>query len=383
MKIFKKLAMLCLAGVMALGAVTLSGCGCSSIDRSDVATFFPFRPNTLFVYEYFIDGEPRPNFNQVMFFDHIDDNVAQRTIIAGTEETGINAYVETIAIIDNTVVNGFIGTGINRNNYLQESIINPVVMLDGPLRVGATWRAQLGGGGMVTNVVSLSTRVRVPYGTFRALEIRTNERLGANTSEIDFYAPGVGLVKRVTLIGRADGTIERHELMLVDVIENAGLEEAMAVFFPNNGELEMTYTVVAHYTNTNAAETYLVAANQVWREFGFEIDPAWLIRVDEILDGDIDVIFPQFDFTEQFVEAMNQLPDEETEQLVLWSIAATLSGVFNSSPRRNVTLQYNPNEAFITVNGSDYISNRIQMPLGERFIIFEIPEDEILVESDY
>jgi len=376
MKIFKRLAALCLAGVMALGAVTLSGCGCSSVDRSDVATFFPFRPNTIFVFEHTM-GE---HMNQVMFFDHIDGNAAQRTFVAGTENTGINSYVEILTMANNAVISTTVGANVNRNNYLEELTTSPIVLLDGPLSVGATWRAQYGviGGGMVTSVVSLNTRVRVPYGTFRALELRTVGRFGSNTSETDFYAPGIGLVKRVTLIGQPDGSVVRHEMVLVDIIENVGMNEIMAIFFPNNGEIEVTYAAVTHYTNSNAVETYLAAANQVWREFGFEIDPAWLNRVDEIADGGM--IFPQFDFNEQFLEAMNQVANAETEELILWSLAATLSGVFSASARRTDAIPFNPNEVYITINNRGYESNRVQIPLSERIIIFEAEEVE---EEEY
>jgi len=363
MKFFKKAITLCLASVIALGVLVTAGC--SGIDRTQISTFFSFRPNTIFVYEHSIGG----GTPMYMFFEHIEGDTAQQVTIWGGSEV-----VENLLFIDDALLRTNVGMDINRGNYLEAYTTHLSMLLNGPLEVGKTWwnYSFEGGHNFTLRIESLNSRVRVPYGRFRALEVRGVNWQGVGSSITSFYAPGVGLVKQVTEQTNAAGNLVRSELVLVDIIENAGLEETIAIFFPNNGEVEAVHTVVTHYTNNNALETYFEAANEVWADaFGFTVDPSWFNRAYEMAIWGLGTQrFLWLDFNEQFLQAMNNVADAETEELILLSVAATLSGMHRASPARSAA-PYSNGEVFLTINGDWYASNRIELAPGERIVIFE------------
>ena len=71
----------------------------------------------------------------------------------------------------------------------ERSISEPLIKA--PLAVGTAWTLP---NGSTRSITAVDAAVTVPYGTFKALEVTTKS---ADSTVKDYYAPGVGLVKRV------------------------------------------------------------------------------------------------------------------------------------------------------------------------------------------
>jgi len=334
-------------------------------DRSLPETFLNVRPNTIFVFE-----DTSPSRNQKVFFEHIDEEagIAQRVIrtVTGAE------YIDLVLFDDAmNIQNVFLSSFISRGNHLgtEQRISDTFNSMRGPLFVGQSWRVHEDVGGhtpdTVYSVQGMRARVTVPFGTFHALRVTEAGLSGHNTSSTRYYAPGVGLVKLVNEHVNSNGEIERFELVLVDIIENTGWREPLVVHFPNErGRIERVSTYTTIYTNDNYIENVLATANEYWeRHFGFRVEAKWLNNISLVTGFDAagsNENNPWFNFSEEFLYAMNNVADAETENLILLSIAATLANAFQQSPeRRNV--RYNSNLVYIAVNNVLYSSDRITL----------------------
>jgi hypothetical protein len=351
-----------------LGLLFTANCS-DSEDRSLVSTFMAFRPNVIYVYENPAD----PEGTQMMFFDHIAGQIAQRTLFAAA-----TSVTEVLVVNDEMYLARFIDTNVNQGNFLSEPLTDVDVIIQGPLSVGKTWRSNVDGRtGDFSRVESLNERVRVPYGTFRCLVVRTTYD---RTAVVSYYAPGIGLVRIVRETLREDGETARQEMVLSQIIENVGIETMLEVYFPINGEIESTAVNVTRYTNEDAMAVYINAANEIWANVaGFTLDPVWLNEIHVLDFREERQSFPRFDFNGGLIEAMNRLPNLEAEELMLFSIAATLSPIFVHNPCRHpehTHQRFNPSEAIITVNGRAYISDRWERAIEDRIVVFAYDDDD-------
>jgi hypothetical protein len=336
-------------------------------DRSRVDTFVVFPADTIYFYES-SHGE---GSNQYHFFDYIQGQLAQRTI----RTTGISV-TEVLVLTENQYMARMIDQLANPGNYLDEELRDISVIIQGPLRVGATWRSEAGG--RFNEVVSLGARVTVPHGTFRCLHIRSTD---AQVVVNSYYAPGIGMVKQIRQNVTPDGTVSQVvELVLSQIIRDTGFDLYQPVYFPLDGELASVEVPITHRTNQDMFNTHYDAINAVWLEMvGFEVDLDWIRDIDVLSDMAIQRTFPFIDFDGRLVEAMDGLPDEETERLMLMGIASTFSTLLMSNPCRDPFKRhfgYYEDEVYIFINGGAYTSERIQLDFADRITTSNFVEEE-------
>lgn len=104
--------------------------------------------------------------------------------------------------------------GVYRPRPGEEGFTRPVAVLKYPLEVGRTWDSQIplaGGSIPAKATVRRVVDVKVPAGTFRAVEVEfvATEELKASLTA--WYAPGVGVVKQQTVGPDGHRTIELVE----------------------------------------------------------------------------------------------------------------------------------------------------------------------------
>ena len=335
-------------------------------DRTLAETFFAVRPNTIFVFE-----DTDPSRSTRMFFEHIDDEngVAQRIV----RTQGCAQYIEKVVYSQNMMQNVFISSHLSRGNHLalDTRLQDTINVLSGPLAEGRSWRvhAYTGPHAPTANftVQSMNTRVTVPFGTFRALQIRAIN-LTPGSILTRYYAPGIGLIKIVDEVLNAAGELRRFEKVLVDIIENTGWQEPLTIFFPNeSGQIEYVETYTTIYTGDDYITNVFAAATAYWeRAFGFSVDFAWFENVSTLTLGTLDpvtgvdtrVVRPLFRFNEDFLAAMNAVYDAETEEQILFSVAATLASAFPFATHRT-GLNFNAGMAFIAIGDSLFVSDRL------------------------
>lgn len=99
------------------------------------------------------------------------------------------------------------GVFLVSSNGQEKAELRPVIKL--PAKEGDTWTTEQPkpGGGVITitYIVGKVEEVTVPAGTFKAITVALETNLGGRVTKANsWYAPGVGLVKRVT-----EGEVER------------------------------------------------------------------------------------------------------------------------------------------------------------------------------
>jgi len=330
-------------------------------DRSLVESFINIRPNTIFVFE-----DTNPAQNAQVFFEHIDKDAGVAQRITRTPEDGDT--VELIIFGTNSKQNLFMGN-VSRGNHMETEQQNLLNELRGPLAVRRSWRVHNDIGPHIPDasfvVTNLRARVTVPFGTFHAVQVRVVGLVPGHPHDrlTRYYAPGVGLIKQVDEVYDRYGVLHRFELVLVDIIENTGLQERFDVYFPNeHGRMTRIATYTTIYTNDVFIDRVFAAANEYWEQhFGFRVEHEWLNDIGLIRNIGTDENSPRVNFNEQFLEAMNAVADTETEEQILLSIAATLASVFERAPVFMPGVTYNPGYVYVFVNGALYSSDRISL----------------------
>ncbi len=187
----------------------------SHLTDVDVTDFFPFYPDTIFTYE----GTGSEYADQIIYFDYIDDQQAQRRIQSAGTTIGQVIHAKDGKIVVRFTKEGF----YSFYPLLDEESNRSEVLLMEPLENGTEWELEDGRKRSITDVqASIST----PYGDFDAIEVTTESDESVHRS---YYAQGIGFVK--SKFESSNGS-EPIITELASMEENASWEANLRVYYP-------------------------------------------------------------------------------------------------------------------------------------------------------
>ncbi len=228
------------------------------------------------------------------------------------------------------------------------------ILIMEPIAVGTTWQLE---DGTQRSITATDADVTVPCGTYKALEVTTDYE---DSIVMDYYAKGVGLVKREFTTKETPPYIVTSELE--KYVEGSPHNENAQVYYPdfNNDRLAYIRQGFEFYTG----DSILPKLEEVFRN-----PPADSALSRVMTDGasirsitrDADTGVVTIDFNKQFVTEMNA--GTTLEGMILGSIANTLGSYFLT------------NKVQITLEGGPYESGHMLFRPGE-YLPFN-PEDAV------
>lgn len=297
-----------------------------------VETLFPIKENVK--YDYAGEGNEYAFYN--VHIDYTSDNRVQQRINNGGTE-----MVKVIEVKDGKVKEVFSkGEVYYRENHLQKSE-QEVILLQEPIEEGTTWTLEDSSKRTITGV---NVDVSVPAGTYKAVEVTTE---GPFSTTVDYYAPGIGLVKSVWVSNEGGDEVSSS---LRAIEENAVLIQNVDFFYPNIEDNQYYYKTKQVKFKTNDI-TRIILANAykepVGEVLGRVFSPGTQIN-SLYLNQDNRVYI---DLNKAFVTEMNA--GSLYESMILQSLANTFGRY------------YGVEEVLLTIDDQLYESGHIAFEKGE------------------
>lgn len=300
-----------------------------------LANCLAYQENTKYVYE----GQGNEYASFTTYVDYFKgDKVQLRTNNGGTETVrvlGLNAG-QMIQLLAQ-------GETYYREDLTQSSKLNSngEVLLKEPLTKGTSWTLADNRKRTITNVdMDLST----PAGAYKVIEVTTE---GKDNTIMDYYAPGVGLVK--TVYKGSDGYEVTSTLSKLE--KNTPLVQQVKIYYPNidDGKIHTTNIPLSFKTNDITKQIFEDEFKKQAANHGKLIGEN--VKIKSLYlnqDGRVYV-----DFTKNFVTEMNA--GAGYEGMILQSIVNTLGNYYGAS------------EIYLTMEREPYASGHIEMKKGEFF----------------
>ncbi len=299
-----------------------------------IADFYPMEADTEYVY----DGEGNEYAAYTRTVDYIDETknrIQTRTQNGGTETVRVMELKDgTLSVVYSA------GECYYRENFLDRTQEKPEVLLMEPLNAGTEWTLP---DGRKRSITSTNTALVTSYGSFRTLEVTTEEE---NAVTKDYYAAGVGLVQSLYQSKETNNGMKVSST-LSRVNKNAKLTQTLRIFNPDSEErINERNAELTFQTGEDAKEKL----EEVFLQKPSENELPLLSEGTKInnLSVDSEGIL-NADLSQEFLTGMNL--GSGYEQLVLQSLADTLGGYFGVSRVR------------ITIDGKPYESGHISMDI--------------------
>lgn len=326
----------------------ITGCATTPLPDTDqhqytVEDYFPFLENTKLSYA----GEGNEYAEREVYFDFIEGNRAQirmsnpGTTLAQVYEVN-NGEVRLLSSTEEMYV--FYNT---LESLVEEDPDVGEVLLKEPFVKGTKWTLPDGGSRQITGVkVSVDT----PHATYEAIEVTTIR--DGETSTIDYYAVGIGLVKSIF-------TSDKFEVVtaLKAVEENTTISQVIRFYYPdfNNEVITFVEEKVLFETNDDIKELF---QNRLKQAPGEDVQSVIgkNVKIIEIIYNREDWSVTG-DFNRSLVTEMNA--GVFLEGQILSSIATTLGGYFNV-PKVYIRIDGKPYESgHVLLEEDDYLTPRI------------------------
>lgn len=312
--------------------------GVDNSQKLKVASFFPIRENTRYIYEG--AGNEFASYN--VYTSYTKGNRVQTTT-----DNGGTVVADIIEVSDREVKKLFSRSEMYyRENLLRDSLLNTSdkkkseVILKAPIKKGNSWKLN---DGRIRTITSTSVDITTPVKNYNAIEVTTTGN--DNTKSIDYYAKNVGLVKSVF-------SSEGMEVSstLKEIQNNTLLTQDIKFFYPNieDGKLYYKNRDVDFKTNDITRKTL----EREYKQALQGVDSSVLTPNTKInylylnTDGMLYI-----DLSKDFLEEINA--GAGYESMILDSIAATFGNYYNT---RKVVL---------TIDGGNYESGHILLEKGD------------------
>lgn len=298
----------------------------------ELADFFPNTNNQY--YEYVGEGIEYAGFTE--YTEYAEGNRKQfRRNNTGT------VVAEVVELQENQIIVLYHeGETYHRGNVLDASDEEVEVLIQAPLEEGHSWEIPFD---RTRTITGLNVPVSTLHGEYETLEI-TIEWDNEEATQIDYYAPGIGLVK--SIYKDADGL---EVLTDLKSITEQPLEHTIRFYYPDFEREEVVYTdkEIAMNTNDKTRE----AIESAYKEVPGELVPVLSENVEINYlylneDGNVYV-----DFSRELIDEMNA--GSGLESMILTSLVNTIGGY------------YNVESVYLTVDGAPYQSGHIWIEEGE------------------
>lgn len=307
----------------------------ASAEEVGVNDYFPIKENVHLTYRG--TGNEFAGFES--YVDYIHNGTIQiRTSNGGTES--VNVYV-----VENDTVKKVFSKGeiYYRYDYIGERTINEI-LLKGPLTVGTSWTLD---NGATRRITATNAAVTVPFGSFSAIEVTTTDN---NSTTKDYYAAGIGLVKREFTSNEDPSSPITSELERFE--EGSPLNENARFYYPdfNNSKVAYIDKSIAFYTGENIMSKFEYEFKHV--PAGGRLSPVMTegASINGIVyDRNTGVV--TVDFSKKFITEMNA--GASLEGMILKSVANTLGNYFSTD------------KVAITIDGGRYESGHFLFSSGQ------------------
>ena len=206
----------------------------SHLKDVDVTDFFPFHPDTIFTFE----GTGSEYADQIIYFDYIDNNQAQRRIQTAGTTIGQVVHAEDGKIVIRYAKEEF----YSFYPLFSEESDQAEVLLMEPLEVGTEWKLK---DGRKRSITDTKASISTPYGEFDAIEVTTKSDESVHRS---YYAQDIGFVKSTFESSNGSEPIITE---LASVEENASWEVNLRVYYPDWEEQLSVYKDFSVSISTN------------------------------------------------------------------------------------------------------------------------------------
>lgn len=307
----------------------------ASAEEVSVSDYFPFKENMHMTYRG--AGNEFAGFES--YVDYINNGAIQlRTSNGGTES--VNVYV-----VENGAVKKVFTKGETyyRYDFTGERTMNEVLLME-PLAVGTSWTLD---NGAVRRITATDAAVTVPYGTFSTIEVTTTDN---NSTTKEYYAAGIGLVKRIFTPNEDPSSPVTSELERFE--EGSPLNENARFYYPdfNNNKVAYIEKTIEFYTGDNIISKFEYEFKHV--PTGSKLSPLMTqgATINSIaFNRNTGVV--TVDFSNKFITEMNA--GSSLEGMILKSVANTLGYYFGTD------------KVAITINGGRYESGHFLFKTGE------------------
>jgi hypothetical protein len=297
-----------------------------------IADYFPFKEDAEYVYE----GEGNEYASYVVYTDYInEDSIQLRKNDGGTELVKVLKYEK-----------GELTQVLSREEaYYRENLIGKTegeaeILLKEPLKQGTEWTIP---GNHKRYISNVAVDITTPSGDYEALEVTTEAEGG---KMVDYYAPGVGLVKTVF-----NGTDYQVTSTLSKINANTPFKQTIAIYYPTVEEvIRVENKEISFRTN----DITKIKLEEAVKDIKNENDRPLIstnTRINSLYLSKDNIV--NVDFSKELITEMNAGAGYEV--LILQSITNTLGDYYGAK------------EVYITIDGNPYESGHILMKKGETF----------------
>ncbi len=290
-------------------------------------------------YVYEGDGNEYAAFQSTVDYINSEKNIIQVRSNNGGTET-----VEVIQVKDGKLVTTYREDECYyRDNFFDKVLADKdqEVLLMNPLKVGTKWTL---GDGTKRSITSIDSKVKTPSGDYGAIEVTSVNKDG---TEKEYYAQGVGLVKKVYESGKTKVTS-----ILSKINKNKPFIQKINVYYPDKDE-KIHVEQLTLSLNTN--DVTRIVLEKALREKAKSEDYLPIIstntKINSMHKGKDGIAY--IDFSGEFIHEMSS--GSGYESLILQCITNTVGNYYDTS------------KVYITIDGKLYESGHIIMKKGETF----------------
>jgi len=306
------------------------------VTKLTISDIFPFKKDIQLKYT----SGTGENLSSTFYVDYIKNNRLQFRLV--------NADTSVGYVVENS--NGELKMITSRDEFYYHddltSIQNaqPEIMLKEPLVKGTSWKLLNGDKRYISND---GVQIATASGKYIALEVTTETE---NGKVVDYYAPNVGLVKKVT-----SNSTKNVINSLESIADNGGSTETVKFYYPNSQETGIQYYKrQLHFKTDDDAKIYFEAFFKETPSNSLVSVLTPNVKINKLYFNFIEKKV-YVDFSKEFEKEMNL--GSSGEDLVLKSITDTLCDY------------YNVDKLNLTVEGMPYQSGHIVMKPNESMYI--------------
>lgn len=300
-------------------------------EAKTIGDYFPFRESRQYIYEG--EGNEYASFWTYSDYEDKDNGLIQlRTDNGGTQT------VQVMEVNENSLsVIVLREECYYRDNLLKyDSMDTPEILLKAPLEKGTEWTLS---DGRKRSISDVDKDVSTPYGEYKAIEVTTEGQGGTSR---DYYAQGIGLIKRVYTNGDMEVT------STLKIIKDTALVQDITLYYPDADDkiLEEAETL-SFYTNdiTRLKMQELLRKKHDGNQGLISVET----KLNALYRGADGIVYS--DFSKELISEMNAGSGQEAR--ILQSIADTLGKYYDSK------------EICLTVDQKPYESGHILLKKGE------------------
>ncbi len=303
-----------------------------------VSDLIPFKENVKLIYE----GYGNEFASQEVFFEYIDENMAQLKII----NPGTNSIRILQKTSDQIKEVYYEGEFYHIEDMRSVKPIKDIIAIKEPVEVGNSWMVE---NSYKREITGVGVEIETPYDSFNAVEVTTT--LDGGAKSINYYVEGIGLV--ATIYSANDGT--QVKTLLSD-ITNGPMERDIVVFYPEDSQ-QFDTVFVNHKLLFNTNDSLESVFENIFK-YPVKDGLIALISEDTVINSirfERNTWRVEIDFSKELIPGWNVGSSLEAE--LLKSIVNTLGDFFDTD------------SVYITIDGKPYESGHIALKEGEEFIV--------------